>query len=98
MLKAAGVSDFIAREIVGHESRSLAAIHASHYRRQTCRHAAVAGRYRYLKPIRNLAPRWDGSPRFLDFLVLPPRRESRLNPRFNGVRAKSYCKMPSNYS
>jgi len=50
MLKAAGVSDFIAREIVGHESAGgFAPIHPSYDGRQTRCHAAVAGRDRHLK-------------------------------------------------
>jgi hypothetical protein len=45
MLKAAGVSDFIARGNCGaRERRSLSPVHAPYNARQARRHAAVAGR------------------------------------------------------
>jgi len=48
MLKASGLSDFIAREIVGHESAAISAIHALVHRRSAQCHAGVARRHERL--------------------------------------------------
>ena len=54
MLKASGVSDVLAREIVGHESSAVVApVHAPNDRRSAQRDATVAGCDRRLKRIRS---------------------------------------------
>jgi hypothetical protein len=50
MLKASGLSDVFAREIVGaRERRNLPAVHAPFHGRSSQRDAAVAGRDEHLK-------------------------------------------------